>query len=179
MLSDRLLARGSLLLATAIAVSSCASSTGNGTTSLMPVSPLFGHPVAGSTAARPNYFPDVVKIAFHNNTGLKLKVRTLYSYPILPSWHLSEERCVDPHGDWTSSIGFKYPDGQVRIEVVNDDCGLPRSPRGAIFFKHIDLSRERATITSHVDGFFSHLLFCGRQTEPINGKRECTDIAKR
>jgi hypothetical protein len=179
MLSRRLLARGSLLLATAIAVSSCGNSTGNGTTSLIPGSPPLRRPVAGSTTTKPNYFADVVKIDFHNNTGLKLKARTLFSYPILPGWHESREQCVDPHGDWTSSIGFKYPDGQVGIMVVNDDCGQPRGPRGGIFFKSIQFSDERATITGQVDSFFAHLLLCGRQTDPISGKRECTDIPKR
>ncbi len=130
-----------------------------------------------SSVVRPT-FQDAafVKVKFHNNWGQKLTAQTLYSYPILPTYFVVQQQCVEPNSDWTSEIGFQYPDGQVAVKVLNDNCvHNPSSPKGTIYFTSIQFSHadpERATITSDVTPNFV-LKLCGRQTDPIRGKLEC------
>jgi len=177
MLFRRLLPRGALL-ASAIILSSCASSTGSGWSSLLPGSPLSGAALAGSTAARPNLFADYVKVIFRNKSGYTLSVATLYSYPIIP-FLPADHQCVKPGQDWTSEIGFEYTDGQVGVRAAltrnPDDC-LGRDRFSAfIDFKQIQFYQERATITSQLEyndkaGDYE---LCGRQTHPNSEKRVC------
>ncbi len=179
MLSTRLLARGALLVS-AIALSSCASSTGNGSPSLMPGSPLSGGPIAGANTPGRGFFATYVKVDFHNATRHKLNVITAYSYPIIPGWVTYEKQCVHPNSDWTSTMGFDFPDPQVRIVVHNDDCHrFQPIGSGQLSFKDIQFSEDRATITSQVTQEVGPLDFCARQSHPTNGKRECVKIKSR
>jgi hypothetical protein len=182
--SGRLLARGAFLFASAIAVSSCGSSTGYGSPSLVPGSAPSGAAVVGSTAARPNVFADYVKIIFHNKSGYTLSVATLYSYPFIPTFLPAGNKCVKPGQDWTSEIGFEYADGQVGIRAAltrnPDDC-LGRDRFFAfIDFKQIQFYQERATITGQIEyndkaGDYE---LCGRQTYPNSEKRVCALVRR-
>lgn len=145
---------------------------------LSPAPPLSSSPTVGSNAARPaGFFATYVKVNFHNATPYKLNVITAYSYPIIPGWVTYEKHCVHPNTDWTSEMGFDFPDPQVLIAVHNDDCRL-RQPIGSgrLTFKDIAFFEDRATITSQVTYEAGPLDFCARQTHPINGKRECVKI---
>lgn len=134
--------------------------------------------MAASTAATPNAFADYVKIIFHNKSGYTLQAGTFYAYPITP-FIPADSACVKPGQDWTSEIGFQYPDGQVGISAA-----LTRNPgeclgRDRFFafidFRQIQFYQERATITSQIEyndkaGDYE---LCGRQTHPNSEKRVC------
>ena len=136
---------------------------------------------AKSAGTRSGYFPAIARIAFHNNWD-KVTVKTFYSYPILPTWHLAQEQCVYAGTDWKTSIGFKYPDGQVRIVVLNDGCTHPRpsDPRGRLDFKNIQYTHdpEEATIASNIEPSNFSIKFCGHQDHPIKGNHECVYISQ-
>ncbi len=142
--------------------------------------PLSGGPITGSTTTRPNIFSDYVTIHFHNKTSHTMVARTYWTYPILPRWFMAAEKCVDPNKDWSSEIGFTYPHGRVEVRVLKfagNFCSGKDAFVGVIFFDHIKLDQERATITSEVSFLQTkaedYFELCGRQTDPTIGRREC------
>lgn len=148
--------------------------------------PLSGGPLGGSATVKPKIFSDYVKIHFHNKTSHTLVVSTLWSYKILPHYYKADEKCVDPNADWSSEIGFTYPNGQVEVRVKKFDgnlCSGKEAYVAAIFFDKIKLDKERATIDSSVaflqtrnENYYD---LCGRQTEPTVGARKCDKLTFR
>lgn|GEM_PF-3506132 len=140
-------------------------------------------PLAGSSAnatrVRP-HFNDAayVKVHFHNGWDVRITARTEWSYVIFPIYFLAEERCVLPNQEWTSEIGFQYPNGEVAVTADRDNCVGHKNThdRGLVFssiqYTHADPAR--ATITTDVrdDRRFGFSL-CGRQTYPTMGVLTC------
>lgn len=172
------LARSASFLFAAAFLASCSTS---GSTP-----PLSAGPTAGSTTKGPDLFADYVKIHFHNRTSHTLVVSTWWSYPILPRFFKADEKCVDPNADWSSEIGFTYPHGQVEVRALKFDhnfCSGKEGYAGAIFFEHIKLEQDRATIDSDVafretrkENYFE---LCGRQTKPTVEGRKCDKLVYR
>jgi hypothetical protein len=164
-----------VLSAAALMLGACSSPLSNNALGLMPASAIVQH-----SAARPAHFAAYAKVVFHNNYFERVTVKTLFSYPILPTWHGYKEGCVDARSVWESQVPFNYPKGQVRILVVRDRCsGNIGTPRGSIDFKDIKYSHgdpEEATIASNVEPFNFELKLCGHQTQPTKGYAECTYI---
>jgi len=140
-------------------------------------------PSAGSSANATRVRPDFndsayVKVHFHNGWDVRVTARTEWSYFILPIYFLAEERCVLPNQDWTSEIGFQYPNGEVAITADRDNCSGHKDTheRNLVFssiqYTHAD--PERATITSDVrDDRRYGFSLCGRQTYPIVEDLRC------
>lgn len=150
--------------------------------------PLTGASANASVAqhgARPNaVFASYVKMTFRNETSQTLHMHTSYSYPIFgPGWLVYEVRCVKPHTEWKSEIGFNYPDPQVRIATqFNGEC-QPHSRilSGYVSFKSITFSNgepERAAIESDMKESNGVLKLCGRQIQPVQKQQECTVIPR-
>jgi hypothetical protein len=140
--------------------------------------PLSSGP-AGLNAARPNHrFADYVKVIFHNKSGYTLSVGTFYAYPIIP-FLPADNKCVKPGQDWTSEIGFDYPDAEVGIRAAltrnPDDCQGRDRFFAFIGFTQIQFYQERATITGQIEynNKAADYELCGRQTQPNNEKRVC------
>lgn len=140
-------------------------------------------PPAGSSANATRVRPDFndsayVKVHFHNGWDVRVTARTEWSYFILPTYFLAEERCVLPNQDWTSEIGFQYPNGEVAITADRDNCiGHRDTHERVLVFSSIQYTHadpQRATLTSDVkdDRRFGFTL-CGRQTYPIMGELTC------
>lgn len=143
--------------------------------------PVFlGAPMAHSTATTPNIFAEYVKVHFHNTTGRTLVVRTYWSYPVLPDWYLADEKCVDPRGDWSSQIGFTYPNGQVAVRALEFDgnfCSGKVALTARLNFLDLKFRNDEATITSDVrvkeTAKEIHRYLCGQQTDPKVGEETC------
>lgn len=177
LLSSRFLARGAVLFAFAIAVSSCGNATGSGSP-LLPGSPRASAATAGARVAGPNLFADYVKVVFHNRSGYTLSVGTFFAYPVTP-FLPADSKCVKPGEDWTSEIGFQYPDGQVGVRAAltrNPGECLGRDRFSAfIGLSQIQFYQERATVDAKMEynekaGDYE---LCGRQTHPNSDKRVC------
>lgn len=145
--------------------------------------PLSSGPMGGSTTIAPNIFSEFVKIHFHNTTARTLVVRTFWSYPVLPNWLPADEKCVDPHGDWSSRIGFTYPHGQVEIRAFEFDrnfCSGKVALVARLHFLNVQFNKDEATIASEVTAKETardiHRYLCGRQTEPNVGERRCNEL---
>ena len=141
---------------------------------------FLGAPMARSTTTTPNIFSEFVNVHFHNTTGRTLVVRTYWSYPILPDWILAEEKCVDPRQDWSSQIGFTYPNGQVEVRALEFDhnfCSGKVALVARLHFLDIQFHNDQATIASEVTiketGKDIYRYLCGRQTDPKVGEKRC------
>ena len=160
--------------AAVVLVSACAGGP-QSATSALPAMGTSGKPAV----VRPDFNDAAyVKVTFRNNWLEKVTVKTTYSYPIFPYYFVVQQRCVDPNQEWTSEIGFQYPDGQVGIELVRDNCENRANPsRRNIFFDRIQYTHadpQRATIASTAEeDRVTGLKLCGHQTYPVKGSREC------
>lgn len=165
------------LSAAAVLLTACSSAPSNSASGLPPASASV---TLGSTGARPNFNDAAyVKIHFHNDWYEKLTVETKWSYPLLPHFYLAEQQCLFPNTDWTSEIGFQFPDGQVLIKTLRDNCDNRREKplTRVIAFEKIQFTHadpERATITADVKAVQgSGTVLCGRQSFPIQGDLKC------
>lgn len=167
---------------TAVAIASCAALLLSACSGA-PQSNSSAIPLDGGSANAARVRPDFddaayVKVHFHNGWDTRVTARTEWSYPILPTYFLAEERCVLPNHDWTSEIGFQYPSGEVAILADRDNCtGHKDTHERVLVFSSIQYTHAdpaRATLTSDVrnDARFGFSL-CGRQTYPNMGELKC------
>ncbi|HKU81345.1 MAG TPA: hypothetical protein VJP76_04170 [Candidatus Tumulicola sp.] len=170
--------------AAALLLSACSGGPPS-TPSGLPLTGASANAILANRGARPNgAFASYVKVIFRNETSQTLHMHTSYSYPIFgPGWLMYEVRCVKPHTEWKSEIGFNYPDPQVRVGTqFNGEC-QPHSRilSGYVSFKSITFSNgepERATIESDMKESNGVFKLCGRQTQPVQKQQECAVIPR-
>lgn len=90
---------------------------------------------------------------------------------------------MDPHGNWSSHIGFTYPHGQVEIRALEFDgnfCSGKVALIARLHFLDIQFHNDQATIASEVTtketakNIYRYL--CGRQTDPNVGEKKCNEL---